>query len=229
MKTCKTCKKELVKTYYYRIPKVFCSNKCKVLDQTSGITMVEKICEFCGKDFMVQKNWGKGKFCSQDCSKKYHIGVNASAYKGGFPNCEVCGKQLSALKFKRCLKHAVEISKYKISGSNHYNWHSQKIDLSGENNPMYIDGRTPINERIRHSIEYEEWRTKVFERDLYTCQDCGQIGGYLQADHIKPFAYFIELRFELSNGRTLCIPCHQKTDTFGVKARRLYGEKRLRH
>lgn len=36
-------------------------------------------------------------------------------------------------------------------------------------------------------------------------------------DHIKPFAYYPDLRFELSNGRTLCIDCHKKTDTYFYK------------
>lgn len=37
----------------------------------------------------------------------------------------------------------------------------------------------------------------------------------LHADNIKPFALYPELRFEVTNGRTLCIPCHKKTGTYG--------------
>lgn len=44
----------------------------------------------------------------------------------------------------------------------------------------------------------------------------------LNADHIKPFAYFPELRLELSNGRTLCVECHRKTPTFARGARKIY-------
>lgn len=88
-----------------------------------------------------------------------------------------------------------------------------------ENHPMWKGGITPINKAIRNSIEYEEWRTKVFERDLYTCQHCGEIGGYLEADHIKPFYLYADLRFDVSNGRTLCKPCHKLTETYAGKAK----------
>src|SRR3990167_1451187 len=76
-------------------------------------------------------------------------------------------------------------------------------------------GITPENKKIRNSIEYKEWRTKVFERDNYQCLWCVVSGSkkYLQADHIKPFCRFPELRMEITNGRTLCIDCHSKTDS----------------
>lgn len=85
-------------------------------------------------------------------------------------------------------------------------------------------GITPINQKIRHSFEYKLWRTSVFERDDYACVLCGAKNGngkavVLNADHIKPFAYFPELRFEISNGRTLCVPCHKMTETYGGKVK----------
>lgn len=96
-----------------------------------------------------------------------------------------------------------------------------KMGSKGSKNPGYIDGRTPINKLIRHSIEYKLWRESVFIRDKYTCRFCGKKGGNLNADHIKPFAYYPELRFALDNGRTLCVECHRKTDTFGQKCKKL--------
>lgn len=84
----------------------------------------------------------------------------------------------------------------------------------GENSPNWKGGITPINTKIRNSKEYADWRTAVFKRDDYTCQECGSRGYKLQADHIKPFAYFPELRLVLENGRTLCVPCHKLTDTY---------------
>jgi 5-methylcytosine-specific restriction endonuclease McrA len=86
----------------------------------------------------------------------------------------------------------------------------------GKRNNKWKGGITPINAKIRKSPEYKAWRKAIFERDNYTCQICDERGGHLNADHIKPFAYFPELRFELSNGRTLCLSCHRKTDTWGA-------------
>jgi len=72
----------------------------------------------------------------------------------------------------------------------------------------YQGGISAENHIIRNSTEIKSWRTKVFRRDFYTCQHCRKAGGILNAHHIKPFAKFPELRFEVSNGITLCKDCH---------------------
>lgn len=81
-------------------------------------------------------------------------------------------------------------------------------NMTGEKHPMYKGGKNYEATSIRHSIEYRDWRTAVFERDNYTCQNCSIKGGYLQADHIKPFCLYEDLRFDIDNGRTLCKQCH---------------------
>lgn len=78
-------------------------------------------------------------------------------------------------------------------------------------------GITPINRLIRSSTKYKVWRHSVFERDNYTCQHCGIRGGNLEADHIAPFSKYPALRFSIDNGRTLCVPCHKKTPTWGKR------------
>ena len=96
----------------------------------------------------------------------------------------------------------------------------RKQNLNGENSWFWKGGITPKNRIIRESYKYADWRKAVFERDNYTCILCGVIGGKLNADHIKQFSLFPELHFALYNGRTLCIDCHKKTDTFGGKSNR---------
>lgn len=86
---------------------------------------------------------------------------------------------------------------------------------AGENCRFWKGGITPENKRIRHSPEYRDWRIAVMKRDDYTCQTCLVRGGELNVDHIKPFSLFKENRFDLGNGRVLCVSCHRKTDTYG--------------
>ena len=82
-----------------------------------------------------------------------------------------------------------------------------------------------LDRLARYSKEAKEWREKVFARDNWTCQICGTRGGVrLEADHIKPFAYFPKLRYEVLNGRTLCRKCHDKTKMDFRKMRKIYAE-----
>lgn len=79
----------------------------------------------------------------------------------------------------------------------------------GENSPNWKGGITSEQRSIRTSTKYKRWRASIFTRDNFLCQACGN-GGDIQAHHIKPFALFPDLRFEISNGQTLCVPCHKK-------------------
>ncbi len=98
-------------------------------------------------------------------------------------------------------------------------WNKGKTGLGGYK--WKKSSITPEHLRIRGSIKYRLWRLSVFERDQFTCQSCGQKGGKLNVDHIRPFAHYPELRFDMNNGRTLCVSCHRQTDTYGGKTRPL--------
>lgn len=79
--------------------------------------------------------------------------------------------------------------------------------VKGEGAVNWKGGITPEHKLIRNSKAYQDWRTKVFKRDNHTCQECGD-QGYLNAHHIKPFAKFPEFRFDVDNGITVCLDCH---------------------
>jgi len=63
----------------------------------------------------------------------------------------------------------------------------------------------------RGTTAYAEWRTMVFGRDNFTCRMCAARGVYLEAHHVLPAKDFPDLKLEVSNGATLCWPCHEKT------------------
>lgn len=69
------------------------------------------------------------------------------------------------------------------------------------------EGITPKNrlERVRFQQTIQQL---VLQRDNYTCQICDQYSGYFHVDHIKGWAEYPELRFDMSNCRTLCRACH---------------------
>ena len=85
-----------------------------------------------------------------------------------------------------------------------------EIAARGKNNGNWGGGATSEDEKIRKGIEYNLWRNSVFSRDNWTCQECGERGGKLNAHHIKRFSEYPELRFAIDNGKTLCKKCHTK-------------------
>lgn len=134
-------------------------------------------------------------------------------------------KMSEALKGRKNPEHSKRLTGRKLSDETRRKMsmvHKQRV-LDGKNH-FWKGGVTQINEKIRNSFEYKIWREAVFKRDLYTCIWCGKKNGngktiILNADHIKPFALFPELRFAIDNGRTLCKECHQTTDTYGRKTK----------
>ena len=84
----------------------------------------------------------------------------------------------------------------------------QSLAQKGERGSNWQGGLTTINQRERASAAYAEWRLSVFKRDRYRCQHCGARGEH--AHHVKSFSTHPALRFNVANGLTLCIPCHDK-------------------
>lgn len=59
----------------------------------------------------------------------------------------------------------------------------------------------------RNSEQYKHWRSAVFSRDGYQCQKCGSKRD-IQAHHVKTWSRHKSLRYDVSNGITLCRKCH---------------------
>lgn len=199
----------------------FCSRRCSSLGNDSHLPMMKGLnelrasgllvfrkrggerqgeCLVCSTPFKYFRSRGKPKYCSFSCSSKAKKGVSAHWLKG---------KPLS-------LEHRKKLSEAQLKAGN------RPPVLRGPQIWNWKGGISPVNERIRKSAKYVDWRKRVFERDCYTCVVCKQVGRDIQADHIKPFAYFPELRFEVDNGRTMCKSCHKDTDTYGWKGYNKY-------
>ena len=199
--------------------------------------ILTKNCIVCGneytkKPFYSKTTWSESKYCSRTClnqSKVGRIAWNRGRSDTGF------GKnpegRYDGPPWNKGIK-GIHISPSSEFKKGHIPWHNgtkgvkkqrpwtleerKKMadDHRGSKSHLWKGGVSKINHIIRQSLSYRVWRTSVFQRDDFTCQSCGVRGGKLNADHIKPFHAFPELRLELSNGRTLCVPCHRQTDTY---------------
>ena len=83
-----------------------------------------------------------------------------------------------------------------------------EVDNSGENHPNWKGGISGDRERFMQTAIYKAWRLDVFERDAFACLKCSQVGGKLEAHHIDPYHSNESLRVAVTNGATLCAPCH---------------------
>lgn len=104
--------------------------------------------------------------------------------------------------------------------------------MAGKRSNFYKDGlgflRRSDRQQTMGTVEYKIWRDLVFERDNYTCVNCGMKGCCLEADHIKPWVLYPELRYEVHNGRTLCRPCHRRIGWRGNQYKLDLGEENQR-
>lgn len=152
----------------------------------------------------------KGRIFSEEHKKK--ISESRKGFKISEETKRKLKERMMGNKYALGFKHTEETRKKCGAGL--------KGKCAGEKHPNWRGGITSEHRKIRKSLEYRLWREAVFRRDNWTCVLCKTRNGngktiIIHADHIKPFALFPEVRFEISNGRTLCLDCHKKTDTFG--------------
>jgi len=221
--SCKDCKKEWAK----RVDTLkewggrcnICSKK-----EVSNRAEVKEVCRKNG--LLVTARYG-GVLNAKKFKKGEFVGDKSYSWKGGKPKCIDCGGQLANYSAKRCV-NCKSKPLIGIKRAQEYKDKLRSVMPKGDKHWSWKNGSSGENVLIRMSGKYKDWRTSVFERDDYTCQECGarsKVGErvVLNADHIKPFSLYPELRFDISNGKTLCVECHKKTDTFGWK---LFGYKK---
>ena len=167
--------------------------------------MITKICKYCKKPFDCEQR--KRKFCSPSCFYASRKGVKAVRSEKWWKSFYEAMKKTRGKPKSEEHRRKIGLAHSKIK----HPWVSKRNhEHSGEKSPVWKGGTSPINARLRSKEEYIKWRKDIFTRDKYTCQGCGQIGGNLNAHHIKPFVKYVNLRTELQNGITLCYKCHRK-------------------
>ena len=197
-------------------------NKCNSIKSESEFRKVEKKSRDCFY------------FCCKSCEKvaarKYYL-LNYSTEKRRLQfnktklknKCQ-CGSNISP-KSKRCKDCFFKLVRDRVivmgrpfqRGSKHLFWNNGKTER--------------LRDLVKGNKEYKDWRSKIFQRDKWTCTKCGICGGTLHAHHIVPFCSIIETNkisnlaeallcqdlWDINNGITLCVRCHKSTDNYAGK------------
>ena len=79
----------------------------------------------------------------------------------------------------------------------------------GAENPNWRGAQITAEVRERRSYIAKKWRLAVLARDKNICQSCGKQEN-LHVHHIKEFKDYPKERWNINNGLTLCVYCHEK-------------------
>ena len=197
---------------------------------------MNKICIVCGTEFTRKVggrgnislgNWNNLKSCSVKCKKVLmsRAKIGKIPWNKGIPMDDDIRDNLRR-NYSRKM-HGTEQSKKAIATRKarygYINSPETKVKIRlanlGPKSHFWKGGLSKENYRLRRTARYQKWRKAVFERDDYTCQKCHARGVELHPHHIKSWEKYPELRFEISNGKTLCIPCHKQTDSYAKNFR----------
>lgn len=170
--------------------------------------LLSKNCIQCSKEFIKKprrnsKWWATAKYCSFECSRQARIG------KSGY----WLGKNTSPFSGKKHTPETIEKNRLAHLNKEPANKGIKRLDITGKNHWNWQGGKSNNRHKLT-TVEYKSWVNTIFKRDDYTCQECGDKGIYLQAHHIKSWAYYPTLRFDINNGKTLCVKCHELTDNY---------------
>ena len=168
---------------------------------------------------------GKGRKHSEDSKKKISMALI------GKKHSEESKRKMSenCNPWNTGKKHTMEHRKKQSDGIK--NNLPNTVFKKGQRPWNWNGGITKLNKLIRSLPEYKLWRISVFERDNFTCQECGKNRCYVEAHHLKQFKIILEINgiksildarkcnelWDTENGQTLCPPCHNSTKNGRMK------------
>ena len=184
-----------------------------------------KICKACENGYkkhpdITYKQWDESLFCSRKCGnynrrgKKLSMEHRKNISKGSIGRLvskETRERIATANTGKRRTAEQLDTLSKAHLGQKSWNKGKEYLQIKGENHWNWQGGISSEKHKLRNSVQWKLWRGEVFERDDYTCQECKAVGVYLEPHHIIPIRSDRSKAFELTNGITLCRPCHQKT------------------
>lgn len=183
-------------------------------------------CIHCGKIFGGGSGLSRSvKYCSRKCylDSGFHSKFMKSHPNSGQKNVGIKKRKIVICKICKNNFETIPCSKQKYCSRNCYSKDSSNI-LSGK--PKSIEHIKKVNEAVKkywdkkgrkknkrsyHNTnkKYIKWRITIFIRDNYRCQICKSKEKILQAHHIRLWAKYPKLRYKISNGITVCVPCHK--------------------
>lgn len=215
VKNCRNCRKEYsVHPYRAQTSKV-CSKTC----------YRTRTCVSCGQSFQCGGRIVQ-KYCSFSCNVKEMKGKTPKniamiagwnkgkkfAYKArppmlGKPGGRL-GKKLSPIQLEK-LSHS-------HLGQKAWNRGLKVPQMTGELHPRWVKDRSKLkrgdeDNRQRNSSAARWWSRQVKNRDGWKCKiSNGNCSGRVESHHILSWRDFVELRYEINNGITLCLTHHPR-------------------
>lgn len=156
-------------------------------------------CSECGKPIYRHPSTLNRQRCSKRCANAYIQRL----YKGDAARANRL--RSIAPKGPRTSEHRA-----KLSATRKRQIAEGKFDYfikRGSDNIAWKGGISSLQNKLRHTPRYAQWRTNVYRADGFACVNCGATR-HLHAHHIFAFAKYPRLRYAKRNGATLCEDCH---------------------
>lgn len=200
MLSCAFCGKEFIRPAYEVTKHIkkgltdfYC---CKEHSQAHLAVKNSKTCPGCGKIIRLSGRTKGAKTCP-DCAAMFKKPSNPR-YPAIEKTCPVCNRTFMAVHRRRgqyaiyCCKRCAEIG---------HSW-----AMSGQGNPHWRDGMTPLREQPHCARAYREMRPLVIARDGNACALCGAAEQRIEVHHID----WHPMNNAAVNLITLCTQCHRK-------------------